>query len=87
MCAAAAAPATPATPGLDQALPHASPDTTPSAPGRPAGGQPAHGAAPGSPLCIPSERLFGGAQEVQISHHGMRYRLKKTALGKLILTK
>lgn len=40
-----------------------------------------------SPVCIPSERLFGGAQEVQISHQGMRYRLKKTALGKLILTK
>ena len=49
---------------------------------------PTHGAtAPGSPVCIPSEQLFAGAQEVQISHQGMRYRLKKTALGKLILTK
>ena len=36
---------------------------------------------------IASEALFGGAGEVQISHRGSLYRLKQTALGKLILTK
>ena len=36
---------------------------------------------------IPSEDLFAGATEVQISHRGSLYRLKQTALGKLILTK
>ena len=36
---------------------------------------------------IDSAQLFGGAIEVQIDHHGAIYRLKQTALGKLILTK
>jgi hemin uptake protein HemP len=36
---------------------------------------------------IVSESLFGGAREVQILHRGSLYRLKQTALGKLILTK
>jgi hemin uptake protein HemP len=36
---------------------------------------------------IASEALFAGAQEVQIVHRGSLYRLKQTALGKLILTK
>ena len=36
---------------------------------------------------IPSESLFAGADEVQIEHRGALYRLKQTALGKLILTK
>ncbi len=36
---------------------------------------------------IASEALFGGAGEVHISHRGSLYRLKQTALGKLILTK
>ena len=36
---------------------------------------------------IPSDALFDGAREVQISHGGVLYRLKQTALGKLILTK
>ena len=40
---------------------------------------------PGGP--IPSESLFAGAREVQIEHRGSLYRLKQTALGKLILTK
>ena len=31
--------------------------------------------------------LFAGANEVEIEHHGVRYRLRKTSLGKLILTK
>ncbi len=36
---------------------------------------------------ITSAQLFQGALEVQIDHHGVIYRLKQTALGKLILTK
>ena len=37
---------------------------------------------------ISSEQLFaGGAAELQINHRGVLYRLKQTALGKLILTK
>ena len=34
-----------------------------------------------------SAALFAGAVEIQIDHHGTIYRLKHTALGKLILTK
>jgi len=38
--------------------------------------------------CISSDQLFtGGAVELQIDHRGVLYRLKQTALGKLILTK
>lgn len=44
-------------------------------------------AAPAGTLQITSEQLFAGAPEVQIDHHGVLYRLKKTSLGKLILTK
>ena len=36
---------------------------------------------------VPSQALFVGAQEVAIDHHGTVYRLRKTAQGKLILTK
>jgi len=36
---------------------------------------------------ITSEQLFAGAAEVRIAHRGAHYRLKQTALGKLILTK
>lgn len=92
----------PSTPGPNPALPTTSaqaaapahsmsahnmsaPSTT--APSTTAHGQAPHGAAAHSPRCIPSAQLFAGAQEVQISHQGMHYRLKKTALGKLILTK
>ena len=42
---------------------------------------------PPGTLKITSEKLFAGALEVQIDHHGALYRLKKTSLGKLILTK
>lgn len=50
-------------------------------------------AAPGQPH--PEERparwdsdvLFKGQQELIIEHHGQPYRLRITALGKLILTK
>ena len=36
---------------------------------------------------VSSDQLFGGARELQIEHRGALYRLKQTALGKLILTK
>lgn len=38
-------------------------------------------------VAISSDALFAGGREVQISHRGSIYRLKQTALGKLILTK
>ncbi len=44
-------------------------------------------AAFGSAAPIRSEKLLGSAREVQIEHRGVIYRLKQTALGKLILTK
>lgn len=34
-----------------------------------------------------SEQLFGSADEVGIRHQGSLYRLRRTRLGKLILTK
>ena len=41
-----------------------------------------------APRLITSEQLFaGGAVELHIDHRGVLYRLKQTALGKLILTK
>jgi hemin uptake protein HemP len=36
---------------------------------------------------INSRELLGSAQEIEISHTGQIYRLRLTALGKLILTK
>lgn len=36
---------------------------------------------------IPSQALFGEATEVRIEHNGATYRLQRTSLGKLILTK
>jgi hemin uptake protein HemP len=43
---------------------------------------------PSTPLRrINSRELLGAAQEVEISHTGQIYRLRLTALGKLILTK
>lgn len=36
---------------------------------------------------LTSGHLLGGANEVQIDHHGATYRLRLTTLGKLILTK
>ena len=34
-----------------------------------------------------SEQLFGRAQQIEIRHEGQLYRLRRTKLGKLILTK
>ncbi len=39
------------------------------------------------PTVVTSESLFAGANEVQIEHQGILYRLRRTSLGKLILTK
>lgn len=36
---------------------------------------------------VSSDLLFDGANEIEIEHHGAHYRLRKTSLGKLILTK
>ena len=49
--------------------------------------EPATEAASGPVTQTTSEVLFAGAVEIQIDHHGTIYRLKHTALGKLILTK
>ena len=35
---------------------------------------------------VDSDQLFRGAQEVVIRHNGREYRLRRTRLGKLILT-
>jgi len=61
----------------------------PAAPKPPAGPTAAPRAAstPEVPR-VSSDQLFtGGAVELQIDHRGVLYRLKQTALGKLILTK
>ena len=42
--------------------------------------------APLPPL-VRSEQLFGQGTELRIEHRGAIYRLRLTALGKLILTK
>jgi hemin uptake protein HemP len=47
-------------------------------------GASAHGDAVAA---VTSEMLLRGAGELLIDHHGTLYRLKKTSLGKLILTK
>lgn len=60
----------------------ADPKTSPFAPAAPAA--PAAAAAPAR---TSSAALFRGAQEIEIEHNGAIYRLRQTALGKLILTK
>jgi hemin uptake protein HemP len=52
-------------------------------------GRPATPAAgPAAPRRIASQELFAGdAVEVEIEHQQQIYRLRRTALGKLILTK
>jgi hemin uptake protein HemP len=41
----------------------------------------------GAVLRMTSQQLFAGASELEITHQGAQYRLRQTALGKLILTK
>jgi len=55
----------------------------PTPPSRPA---PVPVAIP-TPPRLNSESLFGGRREIEIEHAGQVYRLRLTALGKLILTK
>lgn len=38
-------------------------------------------------VSVTSDALFSGADELEITHQGAQYRLRQTALGKLILTK
>lgn len=47
----------------------------------------AHTPAAEQPQRIDSALLLRGANELLIDHHGVLYRLRQTALGKLILTK
>jgi hemin uptake protein HemP len=43
---------------------------------------------PAGVMRVSSTQLFAaGSRELHIDHHGVLYRLKQTALGKLILTK
>ena len=73
-------------PGAAPSAPDARATEAPDA-GLPSQG-PADGGRPAPNFrAIASEALFGGAGEVRISHRGSLYRLKQTALGKLILTK
>ncbi len=58
----------------------------------PPDGLPRHARAPdATPLAalprVSSRHLLGDAKEVLIEHRGAWYRLRETALGKLILTK
>lgn len=49
--------------------------------------QPLASGTPASPRRVTSEELFGDAFEIEIDHRGVLYRLRRTSLGKLILTK
>jgi hemin uptake protein HemP len=42
---------------------------------------------PNGPRRLDSDSLFAGAVEIEIEHQDQVYRLRKTSLGKLILTK
>lgn len=53
-------------------LPSATPETSRSTP---------------APRALDSATLLGGHSEIEISHEGETYRLRRTRQGKLILTK
>ncbi|WP_457331572.1 hemin uptake protein HemP [Rhizobacter sp. P5_C2] len=59
----------------------------PAAPARSPRAQPAGGSTAGPVRCITSAQILDGETVVEIEHDGMRYRLRQTSLGKLILTK
>ena len=59
--------------------------TPPQAPA--AADAPAAAARSAGPRVVCSQWLFDGASELQIEHRGTLYRLRQTAMGKLILTK
>jgi hemin uptake protein HemP len=44
-------------------------------------------AGSGGLIRVSTAWLFQSAKEIEIEHHGYLYRLRQTALGKLILTK
>lgn len=52
-----------------------------------AAGQAAPSAATPAPRRVASSQIFSGAHEIEIVHREQVYRLRQTALGKLILTK
>jgi hemin uptake protein HemP len=62
------------------------PQVPASPPGAPTPNLPNDRAAP-APRVWQSHDLMDGHAEVQIEHQGARYRLRVTALGRLILTK
>jgi hemin uptake protein HemP len=73
-----------ASPGPDRPPPQAAPPQD--------GGRRPHASTTTSTTLRPcpryrSDALFDGAQEVHIEHDSQLYRLRRTALGKLILTK
>jgi len=53
---------------------------------RPGNSQPEH-SAPKTARRLMSEDIFAGDIEVEIDHNGKLYRMRRTSLGKLILTK
>ena len=66
----------------------AAPSAPASAPEVVAAGRPGtHAPVRRTSVCISSDQLFAGANEVHIAHRGALYRLQQTSLGKLILTK
>ncbi len=50
-------------------------------------GAPTPGRGAGPVRRIDSRELLGAAAEIEIEHAGQIYRLRRTSLGKLILTK
>jgi hemin uptake protein HemP len=60
---------------------------SPGQPDLPVPPQAAVPAAPAAVAQVSSQQLLAGAKEVLIEHRGTLYRLRETALGKLILTK
>jgi len=69
--------------GPDEAPPLVDPEAAAAVP---SAARPAEAPA-GAIRPVASQALFRGATELQILHRGALYRLKQTALGKLILTK
>ena len=61
--------------------------TTPLRPGHDAGTGAVPSAHDAERRRLDSHQLFGPAREIEITHGDAVYRLRRTALGKLILTK
>jgi hemin uptake protein HemP len=72
---------------MDKLAP-AHPPSTATRPDPTAGGLSATGRrSPPMPRRLHSAELFDGEQQIEIEHGDAVYRLRRTALGKLILTK